>query len=122
MKTILLIEDNDNIRENIAEILELSGYTVQTAVNGADGVVIAREQMPHLVVCDIMMPVLDGYGVLRELRSNPDLQHIPIIFLTAMAEPIEKKTGIELGAYDYIAKPVGGPELLVSIENYFNKV
>jgi len=121
MKTILLIDDNDSIRENLAEIMELASYNVLTAANGELGVTIAKEHKPDLVVCDIMMPVLDGYGVLQKLRNDPRLQHIPIIFLTAMSEPVEKRTGMELGAYDYIVKPIGGPELLDSIDIYFNK-
>lgn len=121
MKTILLIEDNDNIRENLAEIMELSHYHVLTAVNGAQGVAIAKEQKPDMIVCDIMMPVLDGYGVLQALRKEPGLQGIPFIFLTAKAEPTEKQMGMEMGAYDYITKPIGGPELLDSIKNYFKK-
>ena len=122
MKTILLIEDNDNIRENLAEIIELAEYKVLTAANGELGITIATEHKPDLVVCDIMMPVLDGYGVLQRLRNDPELHHIPVIFLTAMSEPVEKRTGMESGAYDYIVKPIGGPELVDSISNYFNKV
>ena len=120
MKTILLIEDNDSIRENLAETMALASYSVLTAANGELGVTIAKEHKPDLVICDIMMPVLDGYGVLHLLRKDPALQHIPVIFLTAMSEPVEKRTGMESGAYDYIVKPIGGPELLSSIDNYFN--
>jgi CRP/FNR family cyclic AMP-dependent transcriptional regulator len=74
---------------------------------------------PDLVVCDIMMPVLDGFGVLDRLRNEPGLQHILLVFLTAKSEPKEKSLGLELGAFDYIVKPIGGQELLTSIENYF---
>ena len=81
MKQLLLIEDNDDIRENTAEILELAGYNVETAENGKVGVEKALANKPDLIVCDVMMPVLDGYGVLHLLNKNPDLKGIPFIFL-----------------------------------------
>jgi DNA-binding response OmpR family regulator len=121
MKTILLIEDNDNIRENLVEIMELANYKVLSAADGEQGVVAASKYLPDLIVCDIMMPKLDGFGVLQRLRADPQLQHIPIIFLTAKSEPSEKRMGLESGAFDYIIKPIGGQELLDSIENYFSK-
>ena len=86
MKKILLIEDNDEIRENTAEILELSNYKVFTAENGKRGVELAIENKPDLVVCDIMMPVLDGYGVLMMLQNNTDTQNIPFIFLPSVSD------------------------------------
>ncbi len=121
MKKILLIEDNDDIRENTAEILELSNYTVFTAENGKIGVEKAIEQKPDLIVCDIMMPVLDGYGVLFALQKHPEMQNIPFIFLTAKTERSDFRKGMELGADDYITKPFNGTELLKAIESRLKK-
>jgi len=121
MKTILLIEDNADIRDNMAEILELAGFKVITADNGKLGVELAVEGKPDLIVCDIMMPVLDGYGVIHMLQKNPETQHIPFIFLTAKAERTEIRKGMELGADDYITKPFNGTELLNAIESRLRK-
>jgi CRP-like cAMP-binding protein len=121
MKKILLIEDNDEIRENTAEILELSNYEVFTAENGKSGVESAVENKPDLIVSDIMMPVLDGYGVLMTLQRNPETQNIPFIFLTAKAERSDFRKGMELGADDYITKPFEGSELLNAIERRLKK-
>ena len=122
MKKILLIEDNDEIRENTAEILELSNYKVITAENGKRGVELAMGNKPDLIVCDIMMPVLDGYGVLMTLQKNTDTQNIPFIFLTAKAERNDFRKGMELGADDYITKPFEGSELLNAIESRLKKL
>jgi CRP/FNR family cyclic AMP-dependent transcriptional regulator len=122
MKKILLIEDNDEIRENTAEILELSNYKVLTAENGKRGVELAMGNKPDLIVCDIMMPVLDGYGVLMTLQKNSETQNIPFIFLTAKAERNDFRKGMELGADDYITKPFEGSELLNAIEGRLRKV
>ncbi len=116
MKTILLIEDNNAIRENTAEILELTGYQVLTAENGKVGVEKALETRPDLVICDIMMPVLDGYGVLHIFNKNPQLSGIPFIFLTAKTERSDFRKGMELGADDYLTKPFDESELLSAIE------
>ena len=82
-RSILVIDDNNDIRENTAEILDLAGYKTFTAENGRKGVELAIKVKPSLIVCDIMMPELDGYGVLHLLRKNPETEHIPFIFLTA---------------------------------------
>ncbi|GAA4406732.1 response regulator [Nibrella viscosa] len=116
MTTILLIEDNPDIRENTAEILELANYTVITAENGKIGVEKALETRPDLVICDIMMPVLDGYGVLHIFNRNPDLSGIPFIFLTAKTERADQRKGMEMGADDYLTKPFSEIELLNAIE------
>ena len=116
MKTLLLIEDHVEMRENIAEILELAGYEVITAENGKVGVVKALEHRPDLIVCDIMMPELDGYGVLRVLSRNPGVAGIPFIFLTAKAERSDWRKGMQLGADDYLTKPFEDSELLEVIE------
>ena len=122
MKQILLIEDNDEIRENTAEILELASYKVRTAANGKLGVEMALEEKPDIIICDIMMPVLDGYGVLHLINKNPDLKGIPFIFLTAKSERSDFRKGMELGADDYISKPFTDTELLSAIEGRFKKV
>ena len=115
MKTILLIEDNAFIRENTAELLELAGYAVRTAENGQLGVELALAAPPDLVVCDIMMPVLDGYGVLRRFNDTPQLMGIPFIFLTAKTERLDRRQGMELGADDYLTKPFDHDELLSAV-------
>lgn len=121
MKTILLIEDNDDIRENTAEILDLAGYKVLTAENGKTGVELAMEHKPDLVICDIMMPVLDGYGVLHMLQRNEETQDTPFIFLTAKTERGDFRKGMEMGADDYITKPFSGTDLLHAIESRLKK-
>ncbi|UFH55925.1 response regulator [Spirosoma sp. KNUC1025] len=121
MKTILLIEDNADIRENTAEILELAGYRLLTAENGKIGVELALADRPDLIICDIMMPVLDGYGVLHIVNKNPDLNGIPFIFLTAKSERIDFRKGMELGADDYLTKPFDDTELLSAVEGRLNR-
>lgn len=116
MKTILIIEDNNKVRENAAEILELSEYKVLTAENGKAGVELALREKPDLIVCDIMMPVLDGYGVLQILSRHPEASAIPFIFLTAKSEKSDLRKGMELGADDYLTKPFDGIELLNAVE------
>lgn len=116
MKTILVIEDNLEVRENLVEILELSGYNVLSAENGKIGVKQAMDHIPDLILCDVMMPELDGFGVLKILNANPQLMHIPFMFLTAKAEKADFRKGMGLGADDYITKPFDDVELLESIE------
>ncbi len=116
MKKILLIEDNKEMRENTAEILELANYSVTTAKNGKDGVELAQTGKPDLIICDIMMPVLDGYGVLHMLSKNELTASIPFIFLTAKAERSELRKGMEMGADDYLTKPFDEIELLNAVE------
>jgi CRP-like cAMP-binding protein/CheY-like chemotaxis protein len=114
--TILVIDDNTDIRENTAEILELAGYKTFTAENGKRGVELAVKEKPSVIICDIMMPELDGYGVLHLLRKNPDTQNIPFIFLTAKTERSDFRKGMEMGADDYITKPFEDIELLNAVE------
>lgn len=116
MKSVLVIDDNPDIRENTAEILELAGYKTLTASNGKEGVEIAQKEKPDVIVCDIMMPELDGYGVLHLLRKNEDTQNIPFLFLTAKTERSDFRKGMEMGADDYITKPFEDIELLNAIE------
>ncbi len=121
MKKILIIEDNPEIRENLAEILELSDYEVTTAENGIIGVTKATEVLPDLILCDVMMPELDGFGVLRILGKNTATMNIPFIFLTAKAEKADFRKGMNLGADDYITKPFDHTELLEAVEMRLKK-
>jgi CRP/FNR family transcriptional regulator, cyclic AMP receptor protein len=122
MKTILLIEDNEDIRNNTAEILELSNYQVITAENGKIGVEKAIAHAPDLIICDIMMPVLDGYGVLHAVHKNEVIKNTPFIFLTAKTERSDFRKGMELGADDYITKPFSGTELLNAVDSRLKKI
>ena len=121
MKKILLIEDNKDVRENTAEILTLAQYKVITAVNGKEGVEIAQKEKPDLIICDIMMPVLDGHGALHLLSKNDETASIPFIFLTAKAERNDFRKGMEMGADDYLTKPFDEVELLNAIESRLKK-
>lgn len=121
MKKILFIEDNDDIRENTAEILDLANYKVILAENGKVGVEKAIEHVPDLIICDIMMPVLDGYGVLHAIHRNEAIKNIPFIFLTAKTERVDMRKGMELGADDYITKPFDGTELLNAVDSRLKK-
>lgn len=116
MKKILLIEDNKDVRENTAEILALAQYKVITAENGKLGVELAQKEKPDLIICDIMMPVLDGHGALHLLSKNTETASIPFIFLTAKAERNDFRKGMEMGADDYLTKPFDEVELLNAIE------
>src|SRR5574339_869965 len=122
MKSVLVIEDNKDIRENTAEILDLAGYKTFTAENGKKGVDVAMKEKPDVIVCDIMMPELDGYGVLHLLRKNEETQNIPFIFLTAKTERGDFRKGMEMGADDYITKPFDDIELLNAIEIRLKKM
>ncbi len=122
MKSILVIDDNTALRENTAEILELAGYEVLVAENGKQGVDIAIKQQPDLIVCDIMMPELDGYGVLHLVRKNAVTAATPFIFLTAKTERSDLRKGMEMGADDYITKPFDDLELLNAIEVRLKKM
>jgi CRP-like cAMP-binding protein/ActR/RegA family two-component response regulator len=122
LKKILLIEDNTEIRENTAEILELANYEVITAPDGKHGIEKALKEKPDIIVCDIMMPVLDGYGVLHALHKNDATKNIPFIFLTAKTERLDLRKGMEMGADDYITKPFSGTELLSAIEGRLKKI
>ncbi|PTT34476.1 transcriptional regulator [Chryseobacterium sp. HMWF028] len=118
---ILIIEDNDDIRESASEILELANYQVFQASNGKLGVDMAIKHIPDVVLCDIMMPELDGYGVLYLLSKREDTALIPFIFITAKAGRVEIRKGIEMGADDYLTKPFDDIELLNAIESRLKK-
>jgi len=113
---ILVIEDNVEMCQNIASILKLGRYDVLTSNNGKSGIEMAQTSRPDLVLCDVMMPELDGYGVLHILSKDPTTANIPFIFLTAKTEPRDFRMGMNLGADDYITKPFDGLELLNVIE------
>lgn len=121
MKKILLIEDDRALRENTAELLELSGYEVIMAPNGKIGISIANEQLPDLIICDIMMPEIDGYGVLQNLSSNDGTKHIPFIFLSAITEHKSIRKGMDLGADDYLTKPFEEEDLISAVESRLAK-
>ncbi|HET6999663.1 MAG TPA: response regulator [Puia sp.] len=121
LSSILVIDDNKDIRENTAEILDLAGYKTFTAENGKKGVEIALKEKPSLIVCDIMMPELDGYGVLHLIRKNPETEHMPFIFLTAKSERTDFRKGMDMGADDYITKPFEDLELLTAVEMRLKK-
>ena len=121
MKKILIIEDNLDVRENLAEILTLSGYEAILAENGKVGASKAQTELPDLILCDIMMPELDGYGVLHILSLHSTTADIPFIFLTAKAEKDDFRRGMSLGADDYVTKPFDDVVLLQTIEKRLKK-
>ncbi len=121
MKKILIIEDNPDIRENISEILELAGYETITAADGKQGIELAQKELPDLIICDIMMPELDGYGVLHILNKKEETARIPFIFLTAKTERADMRKGMVMGADDYITKPFDDTELMDAIEARLKK-
>lgn len=122
MKKVLLIEDDEVVRENTAELLELANYKVFTAANGKIGVAEAKKQLPDIILCDIMMPELNGYGVLQILSKEQETKHIPFIFLSAKTEHKDIRKGMDLGADDYIPKPFDESELFSAIESRLARV
>lgn len=121
MKKILVIEDELTVRSNILEILEFEQFNAVSAENGLIGALWAQEYLPDLVICDVMMPEINGYEVLNALRQNPMTATIPFIFLTAMADYSDRRRGMELGADDYLTKPFTADELLAAISTRFAK-
>ncbi len=121
-KVIALIEDNHEMRENIQEILELANYTVYSAENGKKGVDVIKQHKPDLILCDIMMPELDGYGVLYMVSKNPETASIPFVFLTAKSEKDDFRKGMNMGADDYLTKPFEDTELLDAIEKRLKRI
>jgi DNA-binding NarL/FixJ family response regulator len=116
MKKILVIEDEPEMRRNIATLLRYHEYESISAENGREGVEAARREKPDLILCDVMMPELDGYGVLQALQSDALLARIPFIFLTAKGEKDDLRSGMNLGADDYLTKPVANADLVNAIE------
>lgn len=121
MKTILLIEDDDVLRENTSELLKLSGYHVETATNGRSGVDLAKKILPNIIVCDVMMPILDGYNAFELLSKNMNTKYIPFIFLSAKTERKDIRKAMDMGADDYITKPFTEEELISAIESRLAK-
>ncbi len=121
MKKILLIEDDTALRENTAELLEFANYTVVSAPNGRIGIEKAKKELPDIIICDIMMPEIDGYGVLEAVSSDENTSHIPFIFLSAKTEHKEIRKGMDLGADDYLTKPFEESELLSAVESRLAK-
>lgn len=116
-KTILIIEDEPEMRRNLATILRLEKFQPVVAENGRVGVEMALREKPDLILCDVMMPELDGYGVLQELRSEASTRATPFIFLTARGEKPDIRSGMNLGADDYLTKPVAKADLLAAISS-----
>lgn len=116
MNSILVIEDHPEMRRNIATILEMENYVVYSCSDGRAGVNLARAQRPDIVLCDVMMPGMDGHEVLRQLRADPATASLPFIFLTAKGEKPDVRAGMNLGADDYLTKPVSASDLLATIE------
>ena len=117
MKRILIIEDELEMLRNLTTILRLEKFRPLSAENGQVGVDLAKQQKPDLILCDVMMPGLDGYGVIAALRADAETVTIPFIFLTAKAEKLDIGAGINLGADDYITKPVSKADLLAAIRS-----
>ena len=122
MTKILLIEDDTVLRENTAELLELSDFKVTTASDGKQGLKAAKTNSPDIIICDIMMPELDGYEVLASLSKNDKTKYIPFIFLSAKTEHEDIRKGMNLGADDYITKPFTEDELVSAINSRLAKV
>ncbi len=122
MKTVLVVEDNEVIREDVVEILTLANYNVISAINGKDGLEKTNEHMPDLVVSDIAMPIVDGFGMLHVLRNDPKTEDVPFIFLTSKSDRNDFRNAMDSGADDYITKPFNGDELLKAVENRFKKI
>jgi len=121
MKTVLVIEDNLDIRENTCELLELEGYKVLFADNGKTGLILATENKPDIILCDIMMPEANGYEVFDELKDNATTSAIPFIFLTASVEKKDIQAGLDMGANGYIQKPFDPKELFEVISSCIGK-
>jgi len=116
MKKILVIEDEPEMRRNITALLRYNDYQPIAAENGLDGVEAARREKPDLILCDVMMPKMDGYGVLQAMQKDSALASVPFIFLTAKGEKDDLRDGMNLGADDYLTKPVANADLIQAIE------
>jgi DNA-binding response OmpR family regulator len=117
MTTILVIEDENDVRENLQEILELEDFDVLTAENGKIGLQLAIENQPDLIICDVMMPELDGYGVISALRKHPSTLNTTFLFLSAKSTDEDRQKGMSLGANDYLTKPFTPKDIRTAVEN-----
>ena len=115
MTKLLVIEDDDQTRENLQIILDMEGYAVRTAANGREGLALARSDRPELIICDVSMPEMDGHAVLRQLRADATTADVPFIFLTAQGERHQQRAGMNLGADDYLCKPLDAEDLLAAV-------
>lgn len=122
MYKLLIIEDDDDIRENIKEVFELSGDNVFTASNGEEGIKLISKIKPDLILCDISMPMMDGFQVKKSLEANAVTSTIPFIFLTAKADMISMREGMNLGADDYIVKPIRAKELVETVHKRIERL
>jgi DNA-binding LytR/AlgR family response regulator len=122
MKSILIIEDDEGVKESIEEIVQSAGYSTKSASNGTDGLKLAKTIMPDLILCDIAMPEMDGFEVFKLFRADEKINHIPFIFLTAKADLSDIRTGMQLGADDYITKPFRSFDLINSITTRLDRI
>jgi len=118
MPTVLVIEDEAPIRANLERLLKAEGYGVIAVGDGASGIAAARERRPDIIICDILMPGMDGYSVLGQLRADAETARIPLIFLTASADKDDRQRGIASGARDYMTKPFKLAELLALLRKH----
>lgn len=121
MKTILVIEDEADTLKNLVLMLEMEGFKPLSASNGRTGVTIAKREIPDVILCDVSMPQLDGYGVLESLRADPNTVSIPFIFLTAKGDKKDQRTGMNLGADDYLTKPASADDVLAAIRSRLDR-
>ena len=119
MKTVLIIEDSQEICENTTELLELAGFKVIAAVNGREGIEAAVKKSPDIILCDILMPEMNGYEVIKQLKENTSTAAIPFIYVTASGEKNEVKLAMEMGADGYVRKPFDVDELMAAINKCF---
>lgn len=117
MYKILVIEDDPAVQENLKIILTFEQFQVMTASTGEEGITTAIQRVPDLILCDIMMPGLDGYGVIKAVRSHPDTRTVPFIFLTAKANPADSRLGMNCGADDYITKPFTPQDVIEAVHS-----
>jgi CheY-like chemotaxis protein len=117
-RTILIVEDNNIIRDQIVAILEMSGYTAMAAANGSEGLRLACQSRPALIISDVMMPELNGLDMLRDIRQTPELDHTPVVLLTALIATDDIRKGLELGASDYLIKPFRITDLLQVVSRH----